>query len=169
MKSTATVIGILALLAAPLAWAQNLDELDYDGFMWETNSFPPSSPGEMLHLCAVVNSISPESGLDLTTSELTMWAWNLASTGQADFGGGFIGITYVSGMIELWHDPAMNANYGTHPPNTTVPRTLVSTRLVGPSRRSMASRQATRVSKLSQGRQTRMFGISCRLATCSMG
>ena len=46
----------------------------------------------------------------------------------------------------------------------------VSTRLVGPSRRSMASRQATAVSTVSQGRQTRMFGIMRRRRdVCSTG
>ena len=42
-------------------------------------------------------------------------------------------------------------------------------RLVGPSRRSIATRQATADSTASQGRQTPMRGISRRVAVCSTG
>ncbi len=45
----------------------------------------------------------------------------------------------------------------------------VSTRLVGPERRSTAAVQAASVSTSSQGRHSSMFGISRSEATCSTG
>jgi hypothetical protein len=77
-------------------------------------------------MVALVDNIDPIFGVNIFTDELSVYANNLVSTGQVNFGGGFFGISYTGGNLELWQDPTPDADFGTNPPNATVPSTFTN-------------------------------------------
>jgi hypothetical protein len=107
------------------AFAQTVTPIiDYQGNAWETGGIPPSNPGDIFSIAAVVDALDPIFAVNLATTELTLWVTNLQSTGQVDIGGGFLATTFVGGDIQLWDDPSKNRSYGINPPNATVPSTF---------------------------------------------
>jgi hypothetical protein len=109
-----------ALAPAP----SNADLLvQFRGHLWETGGLLPSNPGDVLQLVAAADTIATFFGVDLDMHEVTIWVGDLVSSGQTSVGG-FIAVTYASGPIELWLDPAKDHAFGTSPPNATVPGTF---------------------------------------------
>lgn len=115
-------LGLLAALAMP-AGAQYAD-IDYLGYSWEDGGFPPSNPGDVLELVVAADFCDPVFGVDLMMTELTFYAYGMVSTGEFDMGGGITMIAYTGGTLEIWMDPAKNADFGINPPNATVPSTF---------------------------------------------
>lgn len=103
---------------------------DYLGFGWEDGGLPPSLPGEQLQIAAIVNSADPIFGLNLAVEEATIYVHGLISTGGFPDGFGNTIIAYVGGTLELWQDPAQNADWGVFPPNATSPATFMDGNLL---------------------------------------
>lgn len=106
------------------ASAQTIAPIDYQGNAWETGGFLPSDAGDIFNVVGVVDNINPIFPINLGTTELTVWATNLSSTGQVPIGGGFWAISYLGGRLELYDDPSKNHDYGTFPPNALSPSTF---------------------------------------------
>jgi len=115
-------LALVAVFAVP-AWSQ-VATVDYYGYGWETGGIPPSNPGDMLLFTGVADFIDPVFGVDLGLAEVTFYCYDLTSTGQIDIGGTLM-VGYVGGMLEIWVDPAKNADWGTFPPNATSPSTFM--------------------------------------------
>jgi len=116
--------GLVFALCASAANAQ-VAIADYLGFGWEDGGLPPSNPGDMLQIAAIVNSADPIFGLNLATEEATIYVSGLLSTGGIPDGFGNTIIAYVGGTLEVWRDPAQNADWGIFPPNATAPSTFM--------------------------------------------
>ena len=97
---------------------------DYVGYGYETGGFLPSDAGDELVLVAVSTAVDPVTGADLSTTEVTFYAYGLISTGQTVDGAGNTIVTYTGGTLEVRVDPAMNADFGINPPNATTPSTF---------------------------------------------
>lgn len=100
--------------------------IDYQGYAWETGGFPPSNPGDALEMVGVVDDLDPLFGVNIPTVELTLHNTGLLSTGAVAFGGGFFGINYVGGNIELYEDATPDYDFGINPPNITAPATFAN-------------------------------------------
>ncbi len=116
----ALVIG-LALMAVP-ALGQ-VYAVDYLGYGWETGGMLPSDAGDELVITCISDNVDPAFGVDLGTEELTLHIFGLVSTGQQDMGGYYV-VNYTGGTMEIYEDPAMNADWGINPPNPTSPSTF---------------------------------------------
>jgi hypothetical protein len=99
--------------------------IDYYGYAWEDGGFPPSDPGDELWFTGVAVTVAPIFGVDLSSEELTFYMHGLISTGEVPIGGGNVMISYTGGMLEIYRDAAMNADWGVSPPNATSPPTFV--------------------------------------------
>lgn len=119
-----TLVVLLALLA-PFAPALGTS-IDYQGYAYETGGFPPSVAGDTLRIPIVVTTVTADLGFDLTAEELTGWVTELVSTGAQDLGGGVQRIEYSAGRIEIYRDPARDHDFGTSPPNATVPASFTN-------------------------------------------
>lgn len=115
----------LALTLASGAFAQNA-LIDYQGYSWETGTFPPSNPSDNLSVVGVVDALDARFGINLLLDEVTLYVSGLTSTGQVDIGGGVLAISYVGGTIALYQDPSKDHDYGVNPPNGTVPSTFTN-------------------------------------------
>jgi hypothetical protein len=115
----------LAVLIASSAQAQNA-LIDYQGYAWETGSFPPSNAGDVLSFVGVVDNLDARFGINLLLEEVTLHVSDLASNGQVDIGGGVLSIAYNGGSINLYRDPSMDHDYGVNPPNATAPASFVN-------------------------------------------
>jgi FlgD Ig-like domain len=102
--------------------------LDYQGYAFETAGFPPSEVGDELAMPLIVNAFAPTFaatlGLGGEDGEITGWVSGLVSTGTQDAGDGVLMVTYSQGRVEFFRDPASNHDFGTLPPNATVPSTF---------------------------------------------
>lgn len=114
--------GLLALTLAIPASAQ-VAKIDYLGFGYETGGILPSYPGDELVIEAVGTSADAVFGVDLGVTELTFHVSGLISTGEI-LSGGVTTVNYTGGMLEIYQDAAMNADWGTNPPNPTAPATF---------------------------------------------
>lgn len=99
--------------------------MDYLGFGWEDGGLPPSNPGDALQIAAIANAADPIFGLNLGIEEATIYVYGLTSTGEIPDGFGNTIIAYVGGTLEVWRDPAENADWGVFPPNATAPSTFM--------------------------------------------
>ena len=114
------VVG-LALMTVP-ALGQ-VYAVDYLGYGWETGGMLPSNAGDELIITSVADDIDPAFGVDLNTEEVTLHIYGLISAGQQDMGGYYV-VNYTGGTLDIFEDPAMNADWGTNPPNPTSPSTF---------------------------------------------
>lgn len=126
MKKASLILCALAFWVGAANAQTTTRLIDYQGYSWETGGFPPSNPGDGLSMVGLVDNLDPIFNVNLPADELTLYAFNLLSTGEVPFGGGFFGINYVGGNIELWQDNAPDAVFGTAPPNATVPSTFTN-------------------------------------------
>jgi len=113
----------LVALATPLL-AQN-PAIDYIGYGWEDGGLLPSNPGDVLTITAVAVSVDPVFGVDLGVDELTFHMYDMLSTGEIPIGGGTVMISYVGGFLDIYRDPAQNADWGINPPNAFSPATFM--------------------------------------------
>jgi hypothetical protein len=107
---------VLTVAVAP-AVAQNIILMDYTGFGYETGGVPQSFPGDVLVISAVATAYDPLFGVDPASQEVTIYIYNLISTGEFPIGGGDIFIGYTGGLIEVYEGPIADADWGVFPPN----------------------------------------------------
>ncbi len=107
----------LVALATPLL-AQN-PGIDYIGYGWEDGGFLPSNPGDVLEVTAVATGADPVFQIDFGVDELTFHMYDMVSTGEIPIGGGTIMINYVGGYLDIYRDPAQNADWGVNPSPAT--------------------------------------------------
>ncbi len=126
MQLLRTSFVALLLLTAfvPAVQAQGIQIIDYVGFGWETGGFPPSDPGDVLSFVANAATVDPLVGVDLDTEEVTFYIYGLTVAGSDVDVNGTTTTLYSGGVLEVWRDAAKNADYGTFPPNGTVPSTF---------------------------------------------
>jgi len=125
MRKSLPFMALLLVVAFAIPAFGQASAIDYYGFAWETDGFPPSDVGDVLVFTGVGNAADPVFGVDLETEELTFYMYDLASTGSMDIGGGTLMINYTGGYLEIYRDAAMNADWGISPPNPTSPSTFV--------------------------------------------
>ncbi len=126
-KSIPFMAMVLVVVFAIPAFGQT-SVIDYYGYAWETGGFPPSDAGDVLIFTGVGNYADPVFGVDIGpggTEELTFYMYDLVSTGEVDIGGGTLMINYTGGLLEIYRDSAMNADWGINPPNPTSPSTFI--------------------------------------------
>ena len=97
--------------------------IDYYGYAWETGGFPPSNPGDNLFFTCVADAADPIFAVDFGSEELTFYMSALTSSGEYAEGPN-TRIDYTGGTLEIWRDPAQNADWGINPPNPTSPGTF---------------------------------------------
>lgn len=124
MRKASLTLCALAFLVGAANAQTSAPLIDYQGYAWEAGGFPPSNPGDVMSMVAVVDNLDPVFGVNLAVDELSVWVTGLLSTGQVAFGGGFFGINYLAGTIELYQDNTPDAFFGVNPPSATVPSTF---------------------------------------------
>lgn len=107
----------LVALATPLL-AQN-PGIDYIGYGWEDGGVLPSNPGDVLEITAVAVSADPVFQIDFGVDELTFYMYDMISSGEIPIGGGTIMVNYVGGYLDIYRDPAQNADWGVSPSPAT--------------------------------------------------
>ncbi len=117
------LVGALLILLFALPALGQVYTVDYLGFGWEQAVGPLKAAGEELVITSVADAIDPAFGVDLGTEELTLYIHGLISDGPVDAGGYTI-INFTGGTMEIYEDPAMNADWGINPPNPTSPGTF---------------------------------------------
>ena len=119
------VLLLAVVVLIPATNAQAIEISDYLGYAWETNGFPPN-PGDALQFVGVSDFMDPITGVDLGTEEVTYYVYGLtcASVSANDPAAGYTTYYFSGGTLELYRDAAKNADYGTNPPNLTVPSTF---------------------------------------------
>ena len=124
MKKSILFLAVLAMAGFAIPALGQAPAIDYVGYGWEDGGFPPSNPGDVMYYVAVGQSADAIFGVDLGTEELTVYIYDLVSTGEVPVGGGTNMISYVGGFMEIYRDGAMNADFGINPPNATVASTF---------------------------------------------
>jgi hypothetical protein len=125
MKKTIPFMAMVLVVAFAMPTFGQVAAIDYYGYAWETGGFPPSEIGDDLILTGVGDFADPIFGVDLGNEELTFYMSALTSLGEVDLGNGAVSITYTGGVLEIYRDAAMNADWGIAPPNPTSPSTFV--------------------------------------------
>jgi hypothetical protein len=118
------LVAVLALTSLSMsALAQN-PGIDYIGYAWETGGFLPSNAGDELVITGVSTGADPIFQIDFNVDELTFYMYGLISGGETDLGGGAILVNYIGGFLEIYRDPARNADWGVNPPSAVSPATF---------------------------------------------
>ncbi len=117
---------LVAVAFVPSVQAEGVQIADYLGFAWETGGFLPSEAGDVFSFVGVTTDADPLLGVDLSQEEVTFYVYDLVSQGELvdNPAAGWTTILYSGGTLEMYRDAAMNADYGTYPPNGTVPSTF---------------------------------------------
>lgn len=127
MRPPRPLVGLLlfAVLFLPLNSHAGTVILNNFGYVYETDGFPASNPGDVLTALGVVTSTSPAINCDVGGGELT-WVLNgLVSEGCiSPDGGQTLIISYTGGTISLYCDTENDHDWGIAPPNATAPATF---------------------------------------------
>lgn len=120
LRTYASIVALLALIAFPsaaqLPCAGDFVLIDYLGFAWEDGGVLPSNSGDVLAFTAVASMIDPIFGVDLLSEEVTIYVYDLVSTGEFNTGSSIL-IGYSGGSVEVYADPSKNHDWGVFPPN----------------------------------------------------
>jgi len=108
VKSLFLSLALLITLTAVPAAAGQLILMDYSGFAWETGGVPVSNPGDVLALTAVAVQYDDLFGVDPASQEVTIYIYDLQSTGEFLDGFGNIRISYTGGRIEIYEDSVLD-------------------------------------------------------------
>jgi hypothetical protein len=117
VKSLFLSLVLVCMLVAVPAAAGQLILMDYSGFAWETGGVPVSNPGDVLALTAVAVQYDPLFGVSPLSQEVTIYIYDLQSTGEFLDGFGNIRISYSGGRIEVYEDTILDHDWGVSPPN----------------------------------------------------
>lgn len=134
MRKATVLTALVSLILAGTAFAQTNQILHVSGNSWETGGFPPSDPGDTMSLVGVLNAIEQPLVWDTANYSYTMYVRQLTAVGETTINGTRVA-SYTGGLFTIYVDwlPS-NHNYGTNPPNGTVPSTFndgISTYLDG--------------------------------------
>jgi hypothetical protein len=99
--------------------------IDYQGYAYETGGFPPSAGADTLFIPLVATNVTGDLPFDLGAEELTGWITGLVSTGSLDLGG-LLRIDYTPARIDIYRDAARDHDFGTSPPNASVPESFTN-------------------------------------------
>jgi len=124
MKHGAVAL-LIGLLAFAPAGASALSLIDFTGYSYETGTFPPSNPGDLLNLVAIADGLTQPLVWDPNSYEYTMHLSGLISQGAQQGGPDNIVVVYTGGNFDLYEDSSYNAALGINPPNATVPGTFM--------------------------------------------
>jgi len=116
-------VGVLIIAAFALPASAQVYTIDYLGYGWEQTPGPLKAAGDELVITSTADNIDPAFGVDLTTEEVTLHVYGLISSGPVDMGG-YMVVDYTGGFMDIYEDPAMNADWGTNPPNAVSPSTF---------------------------------------------
>jgi hypothetical protein len=119
VKKLLLFLVVSLVMAATPAAAGQIALMDYTGFGWEDGGVPVSNPGDVLVITAVAQSFDPRFNVAPTTQEVTIYIYNLVSTGEFPAGTETV-IAYTGGNIEIYEDPVLDHDWGTFPPNPEV-------------------------------------------------
>ena len=114
MKKLFLTFALALVVATPAAGEIIL--MDYTGFGWESGGVPVSNPGDVLAITAVAQSFDPLFNVAPGTQEVTIYIYNLISTGEFPAGGDTF-IAYTGGKIEIYEDSVLDHDWGTFPTN----------------------------------------------------
>jgi len=110
----------LSLMVAAPAFAGEIILMDYTGYGYEDGGLPSSNPGDVLVITAVAQSYDPMFNVAPGTQEVTIYIYDLASTGEFVSGADTY-ISYAGGKIEIYEDTNLDHDWGTFPPNVQLP------------------------------------------------
>ena len=116
MKALCLIALVAFVVVAVPATADMTILMDYTGFAWEDGGVPTSNPGDVLALTAIATDWDPAFGVDPGTAEVTIYIYNLVSTGEFIVGSDTF-IAYNGGHIEVYEGPILDHDWGTFPPN----------------------------------------------------
>ena len=114
-------IAALSVMALPVSAAV---VFDYVGFGWESG--PTKAAGDKLSVAAIADGVDAILNIDLGTTEVTFYAYDLVSTGDVIDGFGNTVTGYAGGVLEVYEDTAQDADWGIFPPNFTSPLTFTN-------------------------------------------
>jgi len=117
------LVGLLSLTLLAGAHAASL--IDYVGFSYERNGFPPSDVGDDLSFVAIVDGLSAPLFWDPANYEYTIHIASLISQGEDHPDPDNIVVHYSGGLFDLYEDSQVNSDPGFNPPNDTVPSTYI--------------------------------------------
>ncbi len=120
---TAGALTILTFVALAMPVTAQVANIDYIGYGFETGGLFPSNAGDELVISTIADFADPVFAVDLGTSELTLHISGLISSGETINGTTTV-VNYVGGIMEIYQDGAMNADWGVNPPNATAPGTF---------------------------------------------
>ena len=128
MKKLIPLMAMVLVIAFAIPSFGQTSIIDYIGYAWETGGFPPSDVGDVMTFTGVADAADPIFGVDIGefgTEELTFYMYDLISTGAVDIGGGTLMISYSGGFLDIFRDPARNADWRIAPPNGTSPSSFI--------------------------------------------
>jgi hypothetical protein len=118
MRFSNLIFATLAAVAfAVPASATSVALMDYSGFAWETGGVPVSDPGDLLSITAVALTYDSEFGVSPSSAEVTLYLYNLVSTGEFTDISGNTFIAYTGGNIEIYEDTNLDHDWDVFPPN----------------------------------------------------
>ncbi len=126
MRAKLFFVVFSVLLVAGPALGDPPPLIDDQGYTFETGGFPTSDPGDVLTLVGIVDNLDARFGIALGSTELTVVAAGLVSSGQVLQADGFWQISYTGGTLDIYDDPSLDHAYGVNPPNATVTSTFTN-------------------------------------------
>ncbi len=121
-KMTLTILFLLAAASSVLAGQHTI--LFMQGNAWETGGFPTSEIGDELQAVGILTDIDAPLVWNTAQYSYTWWIRGLISTGES-VNGTIHMATYTGGQFTIYVDGLpSNHDYGTNPPNATVPSTF---------------------------------------------
>jgi hypothetical protein len=119
---TLTILFLLAATGSALAGQHSI--LFTQGNAWETGGFPTSEIGDELQAVGILTDIDTPLVWNTALYSYTWWIRGLISTGESVNGQTHMA-TYTGGEFTIYVDTLpSNHDYGTNPPNATVPSTF---------------------------------------------
>ncbi len=123
LKSVVAFLLLFCVVLGAIPALAQVYTVDYFGYGWEQASGPLKAAGDELIITCVADAIDPAFGVDLGTEEVTLYIHGLISNGPVD-GGGYTIVNYSGGVMDIFEDPSMNADWGINPPNAVSPTTF---------------------------------------------
>lgn len=117
MRFSKLLLSLAFVAMATPATASTVALMDYSGFAWETGGVPSSTPGDVLQITAVALTYDPLFGVSAGAGEVTIYIYDLVSTGEFTDIFGYTNIAYTGGTIEVYEGATLNHDWGTMPPN----------------------------------------------------
>jgi hypothetical protein len=125
MRPSRVTCLILLLACLPSAAQQPNSLAGFQGYGWTAGAVVPDSLHPDFQFAGIADDVIPDAGIDLRMEEVTLvvdagtWVSNRDEPPHIKIVG------FRDGWLEFWRDPAKNHDYGSDPPNATMPSTFV--------------------------------------------